>query len=89
MEHVKVDLLKASDASDSHAIKLQDGSGGVLAQTGYGQDFERVWTVEFEARYSPDILHVDWDAVLQRVIEAHAMSDPVITGFRWPQQEKV
>ncbi|HYE33251.1 MAG TPA: hypothetical protein VEH27_17620 [Methylomirabilota bacterium] len=86
MQTVRIDLYKATDSEESYGIKTA-GSNVMRAHAGFGQTWEKVWSVDIESLYSPENLDVDWDAVLARVIEAHSMSDPVLSGFRWPQQE--
>jgi hypothetical protein len=88
METRTVHLHRASDAEDSFALALEgDSSGTWRATRGFGQDFQRIWSVELQSERSPDVLFTDWDAVLERVIEAYDLNDPVITDFDWPRQQ--
>jgi hypothetical protein len=88
MESVTVHLHKAADAEDSYAICLEgDGEAAWRAQRGYGGNFERVWSVEFQSARAPAFQWVDWEAVLGRVIEAWDLNDPLITDFTWPRQQ--
>ena len=88
MESTYVHLFKASDGEDSYAIRL-DGQVGATwrAQRVFGSTFQKVWSVELQGGHLPEPLEVDWDAVLERVIEAYDLNDPVITGFQWPLQK--
>lgn len=86
MHSTNVDLLKASDAADSYAVAAEgdDVQGPWRAERGYGSAFQKVWSVEFQSRTQPDLRQVDWDAVLDRAIEAYDLNDPIITDFEWP-----
>ena len=78
-------LHQAADAEDSFAIALPgDHQGSWRAQKGFGSDFRKVWTIEFQSAHSPSIHSTDWDQVLLRAIEAYTMNDPIITNFKWP-----
>lgn len=86
MDSINIHLLKASDGADSYALAAEgDGEGPPWrAERGYGLAFEKVWTVELQSNALPDLRQVDWDAVLDRVIEAYDLNDPVIADFEWP-----
>jgi hypothetical protein len=79
-----VHLYAAQDATDSFGLALPEDLAGVYrARRGYGSDFQKKWSVELQskvAQQSP----IDWEAVLDRVIEAYTLSDPVIANFEWP-----
>ena len=78
-------LFKARDATDSFALACAgDPQGSWRAQSGFGSDFAREWTVELQSREAPAAGGVDWNAVLARVVEAAEMSDPVIADYAWP-----
>lgn len=82
-------LHQAADAEDSYAIALPgDNRGGWRAQKGFGSDFRKVWTIEFQSAQPPSIQAIDWDQVLLRAIEAYAMNDPIITNFTWPALDR-
>ena len=85
METVTVQLYKAKDAEEAYALRYSNQEAW-LAQTGFGSEFEPVWKLEVQSDESADPRQVDWDAVLQRAIEAYRLSDPVLTKFRWPIQ---
>ena len=85
MESIQVHLHAATDAEDSYALSV--GSETVRkwrAERGYGSTFQQVWSVELQSKAVPDLGQVDWRAVLERVIEARDMNDPVIANFDWP-----
>ena len=85
MDSTNILLLKASDAEDSYALAAEgDGQGVWRAQRGYGSVFENVWTVELQSEGRPELRQVDWDAVLERAVEAYDLNDPVIANFEWP-----
>jgi hypothetical protein len=85
MHTVNVNLFKATDAEDAFAIHLPgDAEGQWRAERGFGSDFQKVWTVEFQSDNEPGRWHTDWDQVLGRAVEAYSMNDPVITNFHWP-----
>lgn len=86
MEVATIELYQANDAAESFAIKLkEDAKGAWRAQRGFGQNHEKVWTVELQSQNNPrDWQLVEWDAVLDRVVEASTLSDPVLTNFEWP-----
>ena len=78
-------LHQAADAEDSYAISLPgDNRTTWRAQKGFGQDFRKVWIIEFQSAHAPTIQATDWDQVLLRAIEAYTMNDPIITNFTWP-----
>jgi hypothetical protein len=82
-----VHLHEAADAEDSFALSLEGDSRRTWrAEKGYGQKFQQVWSVELQSRATPKLSRVDWPAVLDRVIEAYQLSDPVIADFEWPLQ---
>ena len=83
--HTTVFLYEAADAEDSFAIALLgDTRGSWRAQKGFGSNFKKVWTIEFQSAKPPSIQAIDWDQVLLRSIEAYTMNDPIITNFAWP-----
>jgi hypothetical protein len=85
MNSTNIHLLKASDAENSYAVTLEgDAQESRRAERGYGSAFDKVWTVELQSSKRPDLRQVDWDAVLERVIEAYDLNDPVIADFEWP-----
>ena len=78
-------LHQAADAEDSYAISLPgDSRQSWRAQKGFGQDFKKVWTIEFQSGAASSIQATDWDQVLVRAIEAYTMNDPIITNYTWP-----
>jgi hypothetical protein len=79
----ELELFAAADADDSYALRVA-GEKAWRARTGFGSGLEHVWTVEVESSIEPELAEVDWDAVLERAIEAFEMSDPVISNFDWP-----
>ena len=80
-----MDLYQAKDAEDSYAITIgQKGPPSWRAERGLGNQFEKAWTVELQSDHLPDLDKVDWEAVLERVIEAYDLNDPVVTDFQWP-----
>ena len=88
MEAVTVYLRKASNAEDGYALFLdKEGSAPPRAERGLGSSFEQAWAVELQSHEKPDLHSVDWDAVLDRVIEAYDLNDPVITDFEWPLRQ--
>jgi hypothetical protein len=88
MESIEVHLHRALDAEDCFALAVEgDSSGTWRAVRGFGQNFQKVWSVEVQSAAAPDFLHTDWDAVLERVIAAWDLNDPVITEFQWPRQQ--
>ncbi|HTG43655.1 MAG TPA: hypothetical protein VK633_03900 [Verrucomicrobiae bacterium] len=86
MQKVSVELFSARDAESSFAIRLAGDkeSAGWKFRKGFGSEFEKVWAVEFHTMDSPDLAAADWEAVLNRTVEAFQMSDPVIENFHWP-----
>lgn len=85
MEVLSIELYKAADAEDSFAIRLAtDPPDQRRAETGFGKHFEKVWSLEVQSDDRPSLPLVNWDAVLERAIEAFNLSDPVITNFDWP-----
>lgn len=90
MNSALIDLYKARDAIDSFAISVRGDPGGTWrARSGFGSDFAKEWSVEFQSRDSVDLDLVAWSAVLDRVIEAHQLSDPLIADYKWPLVETV
>ena len=88
MDTTIVHLHRALDAEDCFALGVEgEASGTWRAVRGFGQTFQKIWTVELQSDSAPDPLHTDWDAVLERVIEAYDLNDPVITDFHWPRQQ--
>jgi hypothetical protein len=87
MNSLTVELFKARDAEDSFALlRAGDPKGSWRAVTGFGSDFGREWSVELQSHDLPEQNEVDWNSVLERVIEAAEMSDPVITEYQWPRK---
>lgn len=85
MEAATIELFQATDATDAYGIKLPgDAASHWKAQRGFGQDYKPIWTVEAQSNEKPDWDKVDWDAVLDRVVEASTLSDPVLANFDWP-----
>ncbi|MGV3772701.1 MAG: hypothetical protein ACO1QB_07350 [Verrucomicrobiales bacterium] len=88
MEVATIQLFQANDATDAYAIKLKgDGAATWRAQRGFGQTYDQVWSLELQSDGHPDWQNVDWDTVLDRVLEAYTLSDPVVTNFQWPALE--
>ena len=87
MESVNVHLHEAKDAEDSYALSVNGEAGRWRAERGYGSAFDEVWTVELQSDDRPELQDIDWDAVLERVIEAYDLNDPVITDFAWPLRQ--
>ncbi|MFO1501949.1 MAG: hypothetical protein U1G07_26835 [Verrucomicrobiota bacterium] len=88
MESIKVHLHQAIDAEDSFALSLGDDHPPPWwAERGFGRNFQMIWSVELESDSRPDVQQVDWDLVLQRVVEAYDLNDPVITDFVWPLRQ--
>jgi hypothetical protein len=83
METTVVHLHEAEDAEDSFGLTLEKEEAW-RAVRGFGQKFRKIWSVELQGNAAPDLSHVDWDVVLERVIEAYDLNDPVITDFHWP-----
>ena len=87
--HTTVFLHQAADAEDSYAIALPGAArGSWRAQKGFGSDFKKVWTIDFQSAQPPSIQAIDWDQVLLRAIEAYTMNDPIITNFTWPALDR-
>jgi hypothetical protein len=87
MESVNVHLHKATDAEAAYALSLDDVTKPWRAERGYGSTWDKIWTVELQSNRIPDLETVDWDAVLERVIEACDLNDPVIADFEWPLRQ--
>jgi hypothetical protein len=85
MQNVNLQLYKARDAEEAYAVRFP-GEETWLARTGFGSQFEPVWNLEFQSEAPFDRKKVDWEAVLERSIEAYRLSDPVVTNFQWPEQ---
>jgi hypothetical protein len=81
METVTIQLYKARDAEEAYAIRRPEPENW-LARSGFGSQFEPVWTVEFQGSFSSE--PVDWQSVMDRAIEAYRLSDPIVTNFQWP-----
>ena len=80
-----VHLHRAKDAEDAWSINLVGDKSDVWrAERGFGNDFERVWSLELQSPKEPDLHSVDWDAVLERAINAYDLRDPIMTDFIWP-----
>lgn len=87
--HTTVFLHQAADAEDSYAISLPgDPKGNWRAQKGFGANFKKVWTIDFQSATPPSIQAIDWDQVLLRSIEGFTMNDPIITNFEWPSLDR-
>lgn len=89
MNTIALHLYKAQDGLDAYAITRGGPNssglpGSWLAQKGFGSDFEKVWSVELQSHGQPPADRIDWDAVLERAIEACHMSDPVVSEYEWP-----
>jgi hypothetical protein len=83
-----VHLHKATDAEDAWAINLVgDFSGVWRAQRGFGQNFQKIWSLELQSDTEPDLAHVDWDAVLEQAILSADMNDPIVPDFHWPMKQ--
>jgi hypothetical protein len=88
METRVVQLFEGMDGENAYALKLV-GDEGVRwrVSKGYAQDYQPVWTVELQSERVPEPARVDWERVMDWVIEAYSLSDPVIANFRWPLRE--
>jgi len=87
METMLVHLYQASDAEDCFALAIEgEPEETWRAVRGFGQKFQKVWSVELQSSEAPDFLRTEWDTVLERVIEAYDLNDPLITDFHWPRQ---
>ena len=85
MESISVHLHKSRDAEDSYALSLEGDPPGVWRfERGYGGQFQKIWTVELQSRRVPELRDVEWETVLERVIDAYDLNDPVVTDFEWP-----
>lgn len=88
MESNIIHLHKAIDAEDSYAICLNDDPRETWrAERGFGQRFEKVWSVELQSKAKPRVPAVNWEAVLDRAIQACSLSDPVVSNFTWPHHQ--
>jgi hypothetical protein len=83
MEKLALHLFKARDAEEAYAIRAPNDERW-LARSGFGSQFEPVWTLELQSDGAADQRAVDWDQVLERAVEAYRLSDPVLTNFQWP-----
>ena len=82
-----VPFFKAQDAEDSFALLLNaDTPPHWRIERAFGQNFQKVWTLEIQSNEPPDISKVNWDMLLTRVLEAYDFSDPLITDFNWNTQ---
>jgi hypothetical protein len=89
MQTATVHLYEAADAQDSFALKLEgDQAFTWRAAKGYGRKYQQAWTVELQSERIPELNRVDWDAVLDRVIEAYSLSDPLIANYSWPLRRR-
>lgn len=87
MEAITVKLFKSTDAEESYALCVNgDTRDSWRAQRGAGANFEEVWTVEVQSAVRPELHEVDWDMVLERVIEACDLNDPVLANYEWPKR---
>jgi hypothetical protein len=82
MKTLFIELHKARDAEGSYAIRVR-GEDRWRAVKGFGSDFEKVWTVEFQGPEIPNDSEVSWVSVLERSIEASRLSDPVVLNVNW------
>jgi hypothetical protein len=81
----KIIHLHKGNADDAWAINLVGDLSGVWrAEKGFGHSFYKVWSLEVQSPEAPDLLHVGWDAVLERAIYAYDLNDPVLSNFEWP-----
>lgn len=88
MEVCTAHLYQAEDTEGSFALALpNDPPERWRAQSGFGRRFRKVWSIEFQSEAMPESRLVNWEAVLERALEAYSLSDPVITNFQWPQLE--
>lgn len=85
MRITTIHLFQGTDAEEAFAIRFaEDPDKHFRAERGFTNDFEYVWTVDFETDDKPDRWETNWDQVLNRVVEAYSMRDPVIYGYHWP-----
>jgi hypothetical protein len=90
MESNTVLLYQANDAEESFAIRLEnDPPESWRFQKGFGKHFQQVWSVELQGDLRPNFSLVDWEAVLDRILEAYHLSDPLLTNFTWPHLQAV
>ena len=85
MEKVNLQLFKARDAEEAYAIRFPQEERW-LARSGFGSQLEHAWNLEIQSEAPLDRYTVDWEAVLDRAVEAYRLSDPVVTNFDWPRQ---
>ena len=83
-------LYKAAEAEAAYALKMDEDPGGNWrAKRGYGSNFVKLWSLDVEGDPVPSLEKIDWEAILDRAIEAYQLSDPVLANFHWPVlQEK-
>ena len=85
MNSLSLQLFKAQDAVDSFALALpNDPAATWRAQTGFGSDFQPIWTLELQSANPADLRLIDWNSVLERAVEAYQLNDPVISNYAWP-----
>jgi hypothetical protein len=86
MNSLSLKLFEARDAVDSYALAIPgDLAGNWRARSGFGGDFRNVWAVDLQSSRPPNLPSVDWNAVLERAVEAYQLSDPVIANYEWPE----
>ena len=86
MNAVILQLFQATDADNSYALRVS-GETGFRTARGFGQDFQEIWMVEVQSESEPDLTNVNWEHLLDRVVEAHEMCDPVLSNFDWAHPE--
>jgi hypothetical protein len=84
MDTLNVELHKARDAEECYAIRIA-GEKTWRATNGFGSDFERIWTIEFQGPVPTDLSVVQWEALLDRAVEAFRLSDPIVTNLDWKE----
>jgi hypothetical protein len=82
MKTLSVEVFKARDSDESYAIRAK-GDEHWRAVTGYGSNFEKIWTVDFEGPVPSDLSSIHWEAILDRAVEAYRLSDPLVTTVDW------
>ena len=86
MRKVNLQLHKARDAEESYALKFP-AEEKWLARSGFGSELDSVWSLEVQTEDDFARDKVNWEAVLDRAIEAYRLSDPVVTNFQCPTQK--
>jgi hypothetical protein len=72
MKSITVELHKAQDAEECYAMRFPQEERW-RAVNGYGSQFQRVWSVEFQGQMEAAESALDWDALLERAIEAYEL----------------